>query len=80
MVVSDFSLLRVEADALADEGFWPAVRAPHGEGELKADREDAPGDVARARAERVGGGVEAWGVGGVGRVVPPHVEALHFGG
>lgn len=51
--------------------------APDGEGELEADGEDAR--FAGARAERVRGVEGGWGAGR-GRVVPAHVEALHFGG
>ena len=80
MVVSYFLLLGVETDALADYGGWGAVVAPYGEGEFEADGQDALGDLVGAFAERVRGVVEARGVRGVRRVVPPHVEALHRGG
>jgi len=55
------------------------VLAPYGEGQLEAHGEDAFGDFVGARAEGVRGRVEGGRVGGVGRVVPPHVEALHGG-
>lgn len=54
--------------------------APDGEGELEAHGEDALGDFVGALPEWVRGVVEAGGFGGVRRIVPAHVEALHFGG
>ena len=53
--------------------------APYGEWELEADGEDALRDFGCPLAKWVGGRVEGWRVGGIGRVVPAHVEALHVG-
>jgi len=78
VVIPDFLFLGIEAHALADDGGWAAVRAPYGEGEFEADGENALGELVGALAERVRGGVEARGVGGVGRIVPAHIEALHL--
>lgn len=96
VVAARAPLLGVEPHPLPDQRRRGAVPAPHGEGHLEAHDQDAvrcePGG---ARAERVffvegvagGGGAVAAGVAGRGGVVeggrrdvPPHVEALHFGG
>ncbi len=41
VVVPDLLLLGVEANALADDGWFRAGGAPDGEGHLEADGEDA---------------------------------------
>ena len=53
--------------------------APYGEGELEADGEDALRYLVCASAKGMRIGIECGRVCGVGRVVPPHVEALHDG-
>ena len=50
---------------------------PHGKGKLEANSKDALGDLVCAFAEGMRVVVEARRVGGIRRVVPPHVEALH---
>lgn len=53
MVVADFLLFGIEADALADDGGFWACRTPYGKGHLEADGEDALGAFTSAGAERV---------------------------
>jgi hypothetical protein len=79
MVVSDLLLFGVEAHALSDDCLWLTMTTPYGERELEADGQDALGDFIRALAKGMRGTVEARWVGRIGRVVPPHVEALHLG-
>ncbi len=51
MVVPDLLLLGVEANALADDGWFWAGGAPDGEGHLEADGEDALARLAGAVSE-----------------------------
>lgn len=89
VVVADFLFFGIEADALADDDglvvvVGGACVAPHSKGHLEADGEDAFALEARgAGAEGVafaGGLVRGEDAFFVRRDVPPHVEALHFGG
>lgn len=80
MVFAYALLLGVEAHALADYVFGNACRAPNGEGHFEANGEDSLVDFAGALAKRMRRGVEARRRGRAGRIVAPHVEALHGGG
>lgn len=51
MVVADFFLFSVEADALADDGGFGTCGAPDGKGHFEADGEDALTGFAGARTE-----------------------------
>lgn len=75
VVVPDFLFLRVEADALADEGRFGAVGAPDREGHFEAHGQDALGGFPGARAEGVffGDGVGGKDAFVLGRDVASHV-------
>ncbi len=53
MVVADFVLLGIEADALADDGGFWTCGTPYGKGHLEADGENALSGFTSAGAERV---------------------------
>ena len=80
VVAADLLLLRVEAYALADEGFWRAMVAPDGEGHFETDGENTIFDFVRPGAEGVLASelVGAEGAFMLWRDIASHVEALHF--
>lgn len=66
MVVSNFLLFGIEADALADDGGFGAVGAPDCVGHFEADGEDALAGFAGAGTECVSAFVVSEGQGGEG--------------
>lgn len=77
MVIPHLFLVRVEPDALRDDGFGVTCCAPDGEGAFEAH---GKGAVAVTWGGILAGcSVEGCGSFEVGRDVPTHVEALHGG-